>query len=391
MGDEHFANIHENLMTNSPVWNARKHLLKSGLKLSPTLAPKVFRVVNACRENLGLTSEMEIYVEPDQSFNAACYPPVQGKLLISFTSGLLERFDEKELAFVLGHEIGHALFNHSSIPVRWLLDSGADFSPLQVMRMFAWKRAAEISADRIGLLASRDFEAAGRAFFKLSSGVSDNSFETKISEYIEQFSALQEEMKGSEVSPEDWYSTHPFSPLRLKGLELFNKSQTYFSLIDQEEKGDLTEAQLEYEIKTLLSLMDPSYLQDDSAQGRQMTNFVFYGGFAIAASNGVIDASELNALGQLLTPEVMAEKIPELQSSTPAKNKERLEQIAEDLNVMLPTVSKLNLIKDLTLIASADGSIEDIELQCLYWICSILQIRGEFVDHVIQDSLRDGA
>lgn len=95
------------------------------------------------------------------------------------------------------------------------------------MKLYAWNRNAEISADRAGLLCCQSFEAAGRTFFKLSSGVTSDTLAFKLNEYVQQFVDLEQVLSSTEHDPADWYTTHPFSPLRIKSLELFNKSETY--------------------------------------------------------------------------------------------------------------------------------------------------------------------
>ena len=385
--DTHFAEVRSAVVKNNPSRSARKHLLKSALKLSPTLAPKVYEVVERCKKTLGLNAEMEIYVNPSTDFNAACYEPIKGKFLLIFTSGLLEKFDQDELAFVMGHELGHALFKHYMLPVNMLMHyAGGEFAPVQVMKMFAWKRAAEISADRIGLLCAQNFEAAGRAFFKISSGVTDTSFQTHIVEYIAQLTDLQSEMKGQEVEPEDWYSTHPFSPLRLKALEIFKRSETYLGVVGDSAQAELSEEQLEFEIKTLLAVMEPSYLQDNSPSARSMTDFLFFCGYLVSSANGVVEQTEIAALSSLLPPETMKERLQEVSLEKLDEIRATVTKLAEDLNVLLVTAAKLNVIKDLTLIASADGNVDEDEKKVLYWACELLNIRTEFVDHVLDSS-----
>ena len=81
-----------------------------------------------------------------------------------------EPSDASELQFVLGHEFGHASFGHLDIAVNHLMESG-DLLPLSAMRLRAWQRAAEISADRAGLMLCGSLDAALRATFKASSGI----------------------------------------------------------------------------------------------------------------------------------------------------------------------------------------------------------------------------
>ncbi len=390
MGDAPFAEFHTSLMAQATPYNARKDLLKSGLKLTPKLAPQVYEILTRCRTNLGLRADVELYVCSDTDFNAFCYPPVNGKYLIGVTSALLEKFSPDELAFVIGHEIGHALYAHHRLPVGYLLHHGnGHLSPLHAMRLYAWKRNAELSADRIGLVCARNFDAAAQAFFKLSSGVTDSSLSFQLKEYIAQFADLESEIAQQEVDPEDWYSTHPFSPMRLKALDMFHRSETYLKLVGREGHAELSEEQLEFEIKKVMSLMEPSYLSESGELASLMRDFVFSGGYMIAAANGVVEDTELAALGSLLDPKIVAERLESMKGVGFPEMQQTIMGLAEKLNVMLPVVSKLNVIKDLTIVAGADGSIDDAELNVLYGISSSLNIRPEFVDHVLSDAGED--
>ncbi len=391
VNDPHFADVAARILEGATPYNARKDLLKSALKLSPKLAPGIFAILERCRTNLGLTAEVELYVCSDTAFNAFCYPPVNGKYLIGVTSALLEKFEPDELAFVIGHEIGHAVFGHHRLPVQFLLHHGAgELSPLHAMKLYAWKRNAELSADRIGLICARNFDAAAQSFFKLSSGVTSSSLSFELKEYIAQFADLESEMATQDVDPEDWYSTHPFSPMRLKALDMFNRSETYLKLTAKEGDAELSEEQLEFEIKKIMSLMEPSYLQESSGLATLMRDFVFLGGYLVAAANGVISGSEVAALGTLLDPATVQERLEAVKALSVGEVKAEVATIAEKLNVMLPVVSKLNVIKDLTVIAGADGSVDEAELAALYEITEQLCIRHEFVDHVLSDAAEEG-
>lgn len=389
--DSHFSNVANALLADHEPYNARKDLLKSALKLTPKLAPKIYAVLERCKAALKLSADLELYVCSDVELNAFCYPPVGGKYILGVTSALLEKFNEEELAFVLGHEIGHAIFGHHRLPVGFLLHHGSgDLSPLHAMRLYSWKRNAEITADRVGLLCGQNFDAAASAFFKLSSGVTSSSLSFQLREYIAQFADLEKELEGTEVDPEDWYSTHPFSPMRLKALDMFHRSETYGRLIGKPNpNAELSEEQLEFQIKKVMSMMEPSYLQESSELGELMKNFVFYGGYLVAAANGAVDEAEITALGSLLMtmePAAVKARIESLKASNPEEIRGQVATITEKLNVMLPVVSKLNVIKDLTVIAGADGSVEDSELEVLYGITSLLHLRPEFVDHVLNSA-----
>ena len=389
--DPVFVQVAEHVLDEKAVFNSRRQLLKRCLHLTPKMAPQLHQIGQRCRQTLGLKAALDFYVYQDLFFNAACYPPSEDRLFILLTSSLLEKFTEDELTFVIGHEIGHALFDHHRFPINTLLEKGGDdLSPIHAMRIYAWKRNAEISADRIGLVCSQSFEAAARAFFKLSSGITaQDSLSFQMREYLDQFKDLKQEMMtNTDMDPEDWYSTHPFSPIRLKALELFHQSVTFNSLIGG-AGGEISSDAMESEIKSFMSMMEPSYLNDATELSQVMRDYVFLGGFLIAAAHGVVDDSEIKALCSILDPATVQVKLAKIGAYTDGEQIwAELKGLAEKLNVHLPIVTKLNLIKDLSVISYADGSIEQSEVETLYKLCRTLQIRPEFADHVLESVLK---
>lgn len=355
------------------------------MRLTPTLAPQLYAIGDTCKKALGLKVDIEFYVYQDTQFNAACYPPDDKQFYIILTSSILEKFSAKELCFVIGHEIGHALFLHHRFPANHLLNLGEDYlSPLHAMKLFAWKRNAEISADRVGLLCCNDFEAAGSAFFKLSSGVTTASLEFKLNEYIQQFVDIEKVINDSEVDPEDWYSTHPFSPLRIKALEVFKDSLTYFNL-QGKKGGKITEVEMEETIAKMMSLMEPSYLCGESEHGKLIQNFIFWGGYLVTIADGKVDDEEIKALSSIVDAQIFATNYAQCQSQTEESIKKMLEEMANDMNNILSIMQKLNIIRDMCVISSSDGEIDSTEADILYGLAYLLNIKESFVDKVLDE------
>ena len=368
-------------------FNSRKHLLKSSLKLTPKLAPQIYNVGQKCKDVIGMDTDIEFYVYQDDTFNAFCYPPGDDRLYIMLSSGLLERFAQSEIAFVIGHEIGHVLYDHLKYPAQGIMDYGRDvLSPLHAMKLFAWGRAAELSADRIGLLCCQDFSAAARSFFKLSSGVTTDSLNFHLEEYIRQFVDLSAEMAGTEIDPQDWYSTHPFSPLRIKALEIFHRSETYNQLVGKGDSFDFSEAEMEQEIAQFMSLMEPSYLNNDSEVGSDIQRYLFLAGYLIALADGTVDDSEIQALGRIVKPEVFKECISAIGDSNEEEMKQEVSEIAQKLNTFLSPMQKLNIVRDLAVISYVDGEMANSELDVLYQLCYFFNVNSEFVDQVIHNA-----
>ncbi len=390
--DPVFQQILTEVFAHEHPYNTRKELLKSSLRLSPKIAPHIHEMGEECKRKLGLHANVEFYVYQDTQFNAFCYPPKDDSVYIMLTSGILEKFSNDELQFVIGHEIGHYVLGHHRWPIGPILDfSQGRLSPVQAMKLYSWKRNAEISADRIGYLCCENFDAVSNAFFKLSSGVTDSSLEFKVSEYIDQFKELKAEMlkdadaDNESYNPQDWYSSHPFSPMRIQALELFSRSETFNQLVGK-EGGEITEGEMEKEIKSVMSLMEPNYMDDDSEVGHEIQKFLFCGGYTIAASNGVVEESEVQALGSLVKAEMFTELLPQVKDKSIPELLQMTAQFAKTLNLHMAYISKLNVIKDLAVISYSDGSIDQEEVEVLYAISHMLQIYPDFVDQVLHDA-----
>ena len=112
----------------SPL-GVRRRLLASALRLTPAMSPEVHAMVERCRERLGVSIPIEIYVYASAAFNAACVKPERGRLFVLLSSSLLEAFVGPELLFVIGHELGHHVFGHHDIPVGVVLQGNQHPGP----------------------------------------------------------------------------------------------------------------------------------------------------------------------------------------------------------------------------------------------------------------------
>jgi Zn-dependent protease with chaperone function len=120
-------------------------------------SPELARVVEECRLNLDFQDELNVYVVQSDRVNAYAtgfLPPYT----IVLYSGLVEAMDRDELAFVIGHEMGHCRFRHTSL-LALIGQLGQQTFGLRglgvVIRLvfLAWMRVGEYTADRAGLLA----------------------------------------------------------------------------------------------------------------------------------------------------------------------------------------------------------------------------------------------
>jgi Zn-dependent protease with chaperone function/uncharacterized tellurite resistance protein B-like protein len=390
LADASFSSTVNRLLAELKPHNSRKELLTKALKLTRGMMPGLYEVTDRCAETLELKGEIELYVNQDSRFNAACYPPVKDKVLLVVTSSLIEKFSDRELSFVLGHELGHYLFEHTRFPVDYILhNNGGSLSPLHAMKLYAWIRNAEITADRVGMLCCRDFDVAANTFFKLSSGITSSAHQFSVKDYLAQLEDLRFEVSQQETDAQDWFSTHPFNPMRLKALEVFVHGESYFRLIGSSPvEGALTKEQVAAEVSDLMRIMEPTYLQDNSDVGKKARDYLLAVGYLVAAANGVIEQSEVTALVAVGGPQVSPDEMRHMLSRPVAEVRDEVEALATQLSHLMTGVQKLQLIRDMIVISYADGSIDQAELDCLVWLCHGLGVDPRFIEQVLSSARR---
>ncbi len=372
--------IREVLRRLSPaakVAGLRRDLLLSSLKLSARIAPEMFRAIERVTSALKLEASVEAYCVSSADMNAFIAPPEDERVLIGVSSPLLEKMDEDELAFVLGHELGHVLFDHFRMAPSQLLDLDERLPPLQIARLYAWMRYAELSADRTGLIACRDVDAAIRAFFKLTSGLCDKRFLENAREAARQLDALAK----AESTEQDWFSTHPYGPLRIKAIEAFSRSAGYHSILGR-VGGDMSEAALEEEVRRIMALMDPSFTDGSAECHAEIKELLVVGGLIIALADGSLDRSEQAEIDRLLGGHLRLDDETLAQMKSGAGEK-RLAELGRHLALRLSPVRRKKILEDLTAIAMADEQLAAAERDALLRCARHLGVHPSFVDETL--------
>ncbi len=168
--------------------------------------------------------------------------------IIVLYSGLLELLDEDEWRVVLGHELGHIKAGHS------LYRQVAEFLARLVWQVgtrtfglgtgvglglfyafFHWYRQSELTADRAGLLASQDLEAALNTQMKLAGG------SRKLYAQMDRAAFLQQGRDYEELGKDalnQFYkmgqtltTTHPFPAARALAIDEWAKSDEYAAIL----------------------------------------------------------------------------------------------------------------------------------------------------------------
>ncbi|MEM9070653.1 MAG: M48 family metallopeptidase [Myxococcota bacterium] len=365
----------EDAETKGPM-GVRRQLLATSLRLTREMSPALAAITDRCRERLTIDDPIETYVYASPDFNAAAVKPEDGRLFIMLSSSLLEAFEGDELSFVMGHELGHHIFKHHDVPIGYLLRGEEKPPPELALQLFAWSRYAEISADRAGAACTNDTDAVARALFRLASGLRGSKIELRIEDFARQADLMQVEHEepGNRAPMADWFSTHPFSPLRVKALHHYAESEL--------AKDDGTSIDvLEARVQTLMALMEPSYLEGHDETAERMRRLLFAGAIAVASTTGGISDEEIAAFEKFFGESSFSEGL-----DVDAIRGDLQSRMA-DANESVPPPRRLQVLRDLCVIARADGHVDDEEMELLQWVAEGLQIERAVIDQTVAGSV----
>ena len=301
-------------------------LAGDGLLVTKTSCPDAWGpFVDACKALDLDPSKFQFFVECEGAINA--YTTGSEIPIIVATSGLVNAFSPKELTFVIGHELGHYICGHCRCHAlaRFLTEKvteqigkffdGMTKSTISIATsgirplLMSWFRYSELSADRAGLLACRDFEAGCAAFLKLGGFPHLKKLPGSCSETLKgqcvayarntgRFTILRRLWRELKYS---FGATHPRIVERFSALDEWRDMGCYDELADAspEERirianvvGNdylrnelyllLIETAADYLIennfadrKTALSLLRKAFLHGDSLRGTPLEQFVY--------------------------------------------------------------------------------------------------------------------
>ena len=353
----------------------RRRLLATSVRLSRNMAPWLHEMTDDCIKKLGVTIPVELYVYASPTYNAACVKPEDGRLFIMFSSSLLEAFEDSELKFVVGHELGHYLYDHHDIPIGYLLKGNAKPSPKLALQLTTWSRYAEISADRAGAHCAQDPIGVARSLFKLASGLSGKLVNFNIDEFMKQVDEMQlEDAEPGQGAPqEDWFMTHPFSPLRVRALRLYNASVLA-------KKDGTSIEELEAGVQVLMTIMEPSYLEGRTDDAENMRRLLFAAALSVANANGDISDKEIAVFEKFFGKRSFSEDL-------------NLEKLAADLQDRIKQVKatstiaqRMQIVRDLCTVARADNKVRASELKVINDIAGQLDVPEHFVNCLLYTS-----
>jgi Zn-dependent protease with chaperone function len=241
----------------------RLAFLANAVRVTPTQFPRVHRLYGEVARTLDAPGDYPVYVSQNPFFNAAAYG--MEKPFIVVHSALEANFDDDELRFILGHELGHVMSGHvlyTTMMQLLTMLAGMGFPIVGLaarailVALLEWYRKAELSCDRAGILSVQDPEPGLRVMLKFAGGASSSA---NLGEFIRQSEEYREE---GELADQVFKvlnvlgSTHPFPVIRVAEMRGWFESGAYERIIageyrrrgeaDAPYREDLSEAARAY-------------------------------------------------------------------------------------------------------------------------------------------------
>jgi Zn-dependent protease with chaperone function/uncharacterized tellurite resistance protein B-like protein len=363
---------------------ARCDMLRDGVRVSSRILPRVAATVDRLRTIIGDETPCEAYVfsRPDIQAFVTLQDDVA---LIGLSSGAVQQLSGPgELEFVLGHELGHVLFKHGLLPDHALLKSGR-LSVRQAMRVRAWERAAEISADRVGLLVCGSLQSAAASFFKLIAGVSlqDHSFD--LNEFSGQWDELSSEITAL-GQRELWDCSHPLAPLRMRAMVMFWEAWNDRTIADRQA----TLRSNDESVRRMLTMMDPSEVCDQTTgSDTLLAPFFFWGGLYVAMADGELSAEETNRLLELAPPGFQVGDPFTIAKTKPNASLDQFKGDLDSRRRKFTAIELYRIMAGVLSVACADGTISPQEQQRIHEIGAVIGLRDVACDLVVQRYLSE--
>ena len=338
----------------------RERLIKHGIRLSERISPRIYRLFGEICSRFGVEAKAEVFCLPAAEVNAFATIDIrqdQAFSLIGVTSSALERLDDGEIRFILGHELGHILFGNNRLD--GLISTNKDNPDLTVLPAMGeslflrWRKKAEISSDRAGLLAAGDFRTSATALLKATFGLSEKNLNLDVEALVGQV----DEIKGHPELMAEAFASHPLLPIRLKALELFSRSDKARRNGVAVTGSALSDPELEDAIDDLVRLTRRFPYR---AVEQAMMQAVALSGALLLGVDGEINDDEVKILIQILHRFFTDE--PEAVIVTdPTEARKRLSEAVAVINAEGDVAAKNFVLSRLTDIALADGALMDAE------------------------------
>ena len=270
---------------------------------------------------------------------------------------------EDELKFVVGHEVAHYYYQHAFYPNY----ESASERHLQ-LNILNLSRSAEISADRVGFIASGSLEKSLRATLKLTSGLSEKHLKFSFSVVLNQL----REIESIGKSQSELWSTHPNFLIRMQALIWFSMSREYHEFFDTKKKGIYDLKNIDNKIQKSINKIVGDELEFTNKEIYE--NALLWGSLKLFLVDKTFSKDEQARFSKLIGKEKASKAISWLKLN---RDQKMLDQKAEDAfsraSSLLKT-ARQNLAKDLKKTAKESGGQK---IKVLETLSKLLNLIGE--------------
>ncbi|NBV46938.1 MAG: hypothetical protein EBR86_15220 [Planctomycetia bacterium] len=356
---------------------SRTGMLAGAVMVDPGVLPHLAEAVEGIRREFPQVQHVDCFVYNSGDMNAFITPGRTGTF-IALASAAVNHLDAAELQYVLGHEFGHAAFGHLDVLAGALLADPA-LPPAEATRICAWQRAAEISADRMGLAVCGSLTAAARALFKVASGIVSNLVVASPESFAAQWQRLVDEVI-TEGDRGFHHISHPFPPLRMRAMLLFSEAMAAGG-------GERIDAANEA-IDGMLAMMEPAG-RGGTLADPLLRDLFFWGGLLVALADGYVSPSEWQRLATVTPPGIDLAATAAAAATDDAPCWERFTAAFRGRRKKFTGLELHRVMYGLHDVASADGTVSDGEMARLRQLAERLGVVPEACDHIAEQYQRE--
>ena len=220
----------------------------NAVKVGPNQFPRIWDLYCEVCTTLDAPERYPLFVSQDPVVNAGAYGMKHPFIILN--SGTVELLTDRQVSYVLGHEVGHVMSDHvlyrtMTVLLTELAKLGFPLVGLAaraiLVALLEWSRKSELSSDRAGLLAIQDPDEVMGSMLKMAGGGRDE--ETSLPEFIRQAEDYRE---SGDMADQVFKvlnllgQSHPFWVLRLSELRGWIESGEYDRVLrgEYQRRGD---------------------------------------------------------------------------------------------------------------------------------------------------------
>ena len=367
-----------------PEENIWKNILEGhSFKVTEKMSPKLYHIFHDVKNKLNYKKNIDFYITNSAELNAFALTRSDDKDtdIININSALISMFDDDELRFVVGHEIGHLITRYARVVrlINFIFPDPEKVPLILAHRIELWQKVSELTADRFGFIASPKVEKCVSGFFKMASGLSTDRIDFDYKAYL-----IDNEKIVEYFTQNRNMFTHPVNPLRIKAIKLFSESSLYEDFKNEKEFN--TDQVLNAEMDKLIDMLQTISTSPMDAFRKQ---FLASAGLIMANIDKNINDDEYESILESLSNYTVFphEYLSEIcNTSTEEVFKSSISNIIQQ-----NPAERFQLLQYMANIAMSDNSIFNKEINFLFEVGeSLLGLTRREIAQILAATLQQG-